>query len=244
MKKSDIITTYNNLLPELKKQIERYNTVTGEKYHTIGFALAVMGPQHMNYTKDDLEMKLNNRDSLIRKVVNDIQNYINIQNMKSSEAGRLFIQSMEDRKKELDDKLPEISCRFVSSFNELLHSIGLTDWEILQEEIPSYSTLYTELYNTNSRYGRLRCSIFFKDGQFRMDLSSSMCGSKEITCKDHFQYQQFKAYVTIFDNCDIVNKWLNTTYKEIAKEVSAINEELTDLEDSLENPYDAWMKSK
>ena len=77
-----------------------------------------------------------------------------------------------------------------------------------------------------------------------MDLSSSMCGSKEITCKEHFQYQQFKAYVNIFDHCEVVNKWLNTTYKELAKEVSGINDELNDLNDSLENPYDAWMKSK
>lgn len=245
MKKSDIINTYNSLLPELKKQVERYSTITGENYTTRGFSLDVMSPHHMNYTKDDLERKLLNRERLIRKVIDDTQNYINTQDMKSTESGRLFIQSMEDRKKELTDRLSEISRQFVTSFNELLNRIGMPDWKLFYENpIPGYSTIYIDIFQSTTRAARLRCSIFFKDGQFHMDLSSSMCGSKEITCKEHFQYQQFKAYVNIFDHCEIVNKWLNTTYKELAKEVSGINSVLNELNDNLENPYDAWMKSK
>lgn len=247
MKKSDIIDTYNNLLPELKREAQKYTAVTGKNYKDkFGFHIFNnMDPRHMLYTKDDLERMLHNRQRHIQIFIDATQDFINVEEMKSTESGIKFIKGLEERKKVLNDKLSEISCQFVSSFNKLLHSVGLTNWEILNGEIPSFSPLYSEIYYTNDGYYRLRCNIFCKDKWFKMELGSSVSGTVDITKKDKdHQYQQFKAYVTIFDNCEVFTKWLNTEYREMASKVDEIHNELCKIEDTLENPYDAWMKSK
>lgn len=249
MKKIEIISEYNNLAAELKTVTDNYNALTGEDY-TRQFTnniFYVMDPSRcMTWGKDELERYLANRQRLITNCKHDTDVYQKTEEMKSTEEGRNFIKMLEESRENYQKELDNLSEIFRTDFNRLLTTVGLDKWEIIpnrRDITPSFSTIYFDLYMKDVRYTNLHVTIDHKNGGWKMSVSCGLRGISSIQDRDD-QYHQFKAYVTICDNCDAFQAWMENTYCELAHQAYDLMNEIDRLDEDIKYPYDAWVNSK
>jgi hypothetical protein len=249
MKKFDIIVEYNSLASELRSAIDNYNALTGEDYtrqFTNNIFYVMDASRCMTWGKSELERYLANRQRLIAKCKRDTEVYQNTKELKSTEEGRNFIKMLEESRENLQKELDNLSEIFRTDFNRLLGTVGLDKWTLIPTRrgvTPSFYTVYFDIYNTEQKWANLHISIDHKNCKWVMSVNCGLRGSNDINDRGE-QYQQFKAYVTICDNCDAFQAWMENTYCELAHQAYDLMNEIDRLDDDIKYPYDAWVNSK
>ena len=247
MKKFDIIVEYNSLESELRTAVANYNAVTGENYEDkFNFCIfKKLGSHCMSWSKDELESHLSNRLSIIANCKRDTEVYQKTKEMKSTDEGIAFIKMLESKKESLENKLTDVCETFTTEFDNLLESVGLKDWTMKHPSrhiVPSHRGNYFTIIKKGDFYTNLSISIENRD-DWKMTVNSSVRGSADIRDRSD-QYQQFKAYITICDNCDVFQKWIETRYASLAHEAYDILVEIDKIDEDINHPYDAWMREK
>ena len=250
MKKADIITLFNSLLPEIKAAADKYESITGVKPECSSHVFRHLDWSYVkNWGKEELERYLNERQSLIKKWNTEGEIYVHKQEMLASDEGKAFIQGLEDKKAEYIEEIKNTteSCR--KSFNSLLETIGL-DWEAkrLRDLNPRYISFDIEKKSSETWPPELRVNIE-DDHRTRessglvMRVSSGLCGSGYLG-ENSKELEQFTAYVTIHKHADMFNGWVKTVYVDLARKVWELTLAIDKLDDQLSDPYTAWQESK
>lgn len=248
MKKFDIIVEYNGLASELRSAIDNYNTLTGEDYtkrFTNNIFYVMDSSRCMSWGKDELERYLANRQHLIATCKRDTEVYQKTKDMKSTEEGRNFIKSLEDTREKLQKELDNVCETFRTDFDRLLSTVGLDKWGSNPKRgqvVPSFHTIYFDIYHTEQKWTNLHISINRKNCKWVMTVNCGLRGSNDINDRTE-QYQQFKAYVTICDNADTFQAWMETTYCELAHQAYDLMNQIDQLDEDIKYPYDAWMRT-
>lgn len=250
MKKADIISTFNGLLPELEAAADKYMSITGKRPECGSHNFRTLNWDRVkNWGKEELERILANRQNLIKRLNTEGEIYVHKQEMLASEEGKAFIQGLENKKAEYIEEIKNTteSCR--KSFNSLLETIGL-DWEVkrLRDLNPRYISFDMEKKSTETWPPKLRVNIE-DDHRTRessglvMRVSSDLCGSGYLG-ENSKELEQFTAYVTIHKHADMFNGWVNTVYADLAHKVWELTLAIDKVDDQLSDPYTAWMESK
>lgn len=243
MTKAQIIDEYNSLTSELNNELNQYHELTGVEWPGIP-RHGNMSPGFLNYGKESLESFLCGRKSNIHSIREARENYINTQKLKSTLEGKVFLASLATKRQELTDSRDRISKEMFDSFNMLLRSCGLLDWEMMPMDIrkvvPAYA-VYFDVYNTKVRGSQVHIEIRYVDKKWRMRLNAATRGPEEISDRGD-QYQWYKGYVTIADNYELFQNWMETKYHTLAHQAYEIEEKFDDCEQAIDNPYRAWIK--
>ena len=248
MKKFDIIVEYNSLASELRSAIDNYNALTGEDYtrqFTNNIFYVMDASRCMTWGKSELERYLANRQRLIAKCKRDTEVYQNTKELKSTEEGRNFIKMMEEKRDKLQKEFDNVCETFRTDFDRLLSTVGLDKWHSnpgRNQVIPSFHTVYFDIYHDDMKWANLHVSLDHKDAKWVMSLNCGMRGSSDINDRTE-QYQQFKAYVTICDNADTFQAWMENTYCELAHQAYDLMNQIDQLDEDIKYPYDAWMRT-
>ena len=248
MKKFDIIVEYNSLASELHAAIDNYNMITGEDYtrqFTNNIFYVMDSSRCMSWGKDELERYLANRQRLIANCKRDTETYQNTKDMKSTEEGRNFIKSLEETREKLRKELDNVCEIFHTDFDRLLSTVGLDKWKSnlgRHQVVPSFSAVYFDIYHTEQKWANIHVSINHRDAKWVMTVNCGLRGSGDINDRTE-QYQQFKAYVTICDNADTFQAWMENTYCELAHQAYDLMNRIDRIEDDIKYPYDAWMRT-
>lgn len=248
MKKFDIIVEYNSLASELRSAIDNYNAITGEDYtrrFTNNIFYVMDSSRCMAWGKDELKRYLANRQHLIATCKRDTKVYQKTKDMKSTEEGRNFIKSLEDTREKLQKELDNVCETFRTDFDRLLSTVGLDKWcsnPKRSQVIPSFHTIYFDIYHTEQKWANLHISIDRKNCKWVMSVNCGLRGSNDINDRTE-QYQQFKAYVTICDNADTFQAWMENTYCELAHMAYDLMNRIDQLDEDIKYPYDAWMRT-
>lgn len=245
MKKSDIIDAYNALLPEVQKAQEKYKETTGEDFATYRCSSGILGPCYMNYSKDDLERFLNDRQNLIIEINNAIEIYVNTKQMMSTKEGQNFIQSLEEKKKSILDKLSDCKRQFITSLDNLLYNIGLTDWKTVPYDYePGSPYNYVSIYNITDKWCTMRLSIIRRNGNWTLEPNVSIYSGNHDVSQKETQYLQCLAFVTLCDHSKGVHKWMETIVDPLVKRGNDLKNEIDKIDEQLKDPYTAWQESK
>jgi len=244
MTKAQIIDEYNSLTSELNNELNQYYELTGVQWSG-NPRHGNMSPGFLNYGKESLESFLCGRKSTIYSIRGARYNYTNTQKLKSTPEGRDFLSSLATKRQELTDSRDRISKEMFDAFNILLRSCGLLDWEMgpmeIRKVVPAYDAVCFDVYNTKVRGSQVHIEIRYVDKKWRMRLNAAVRGSEEISDRGE-QYQWYKGYVTIADNYELFQNWMETKYHTLAHQAYEIKEELDDCEQAIDNPYRAWIK--
>lgn len=251
MKKSDIINEYNSLTEQLKAELETYKSVTGEDFPG-HINTGNMDSSFMLWSKDELEQKLCMRKSSIYSIREKIENYDNMKNLESTVEGRMFIESLSDRKAELEKEIDGVSERMHDSFGSLLESIGLEGWGMcpvdVRKTVPSFRWTSFDIYKIGKRnevsvgYPHISIYIEYKNGKWEMKLNSATSGGETITDFGD-EYWRFKAYVTICDHSREMREWMDSVYDDMAHKAYDLQSELEKVKEDIDNPYGAWTRT-
>ena len=245
MKKSDIIDSYNNLLPKVQEAQEKYKETTGEYFTTYGYSPEILGPRYMNYSKDELERLLNNRQNLIIKINDAIKTYANTKQMMSTKEGQNFVQSLEEKKKSILDKLSDCKRQFVTSLDNLLYNIGLTNWKTVPRDYePGSPYNYVSIYNITDKWCTMRLSIIRRNGDWTLEPNISLYSGNHDVSKKETQYLQCLAFVTLCDHSEEVYGWMETVVDPLVNRGNKLKNEIDKIDEQLEDPYTAWQESK
>ena len=248
MKKFDIIVEYNSLASELRSAIDNYNALTGEDYtrqFTNNIFYVMDSSRCMTWGKDELERYLANRQRLIANCKRDTEVYQKTKEMKSTEEGRNFIKMMEEKRDKLQKELDNVCETFRTDFDRLLSTVGLDKWGSNPKRhqiIPSFHTIYFDIYHSEQKWANLHISIDHKLGKWVMSVNCGLKGTSDINDRNE-EYQQFKAYVTICDNADTFQAWMENTYCELAHQAYDLMDQIDQLDEDIKYPYDAWMRT-
>ena len=253
MKKADIISTYNGLLPELYDLAEHYEKVTGKKYQGTDMrGFRSMNERHLTWAKDDLERLLYEVHKYITDIPKDEENFVANRDFKESEQGKLFIANLQAKRSSLYKEIKDVAKSFYESFNSVLASVGLSDWmvqaRIPEEEIfpyilPTRRYVYLDIQKKDMPYATLHVTINRDRGEWKMSVSSSMHTQiGGIQAKDE-QYHQYKAYVTFHDYAIVFQTWMENGYSALANECERLTEEIDNIENDLKDPWTTWKES-
>ena len=251
MKKIDIISAYNTLLPKLADLADHYEKATGQKYPE-SIPVYTLGSRALNWGKEELERYLNNVQRLATEIPHNEEIFINNRDFKESEQGKSFIANLEAKRTSLYNEIKETTKTFYESFNSILSSVGLSDWEIHaripEEEIfpyilPTFRHTYFDIQKKDMMHASLHVTIDRNRGGWNMEVSSSMhCRVGGIQAKDE-QYHQYKAYVIFHDFAIVFQTWMENNYADLANTVDRLIEEVDKVESQLHDPWSAWKEA-
>lgn len=245
MKKADIISAYNGLLPEVEAAVNTYKTVTGKEWNQYQLFYK-MSQRNMTWSKDELERYLRDRQKAIKNIKFETEVYNNTEAMKSSTEGLAFIKSLEETKAKAEKEMDDVADSFHKKFNALLVSIGMEDWALNPNAkiIPSHSANYFSIFNNKDHWTSMHITIKNGDKMWRLEPGVSVQSSTHEVSDRDFQYIICKAYVTLCENDDTIHTWLKSTYEPMAHKVYDLWEIIDKADRDLKNPYEAWMENK
>ena len=253
MKKSEIISAYNGLLPTLYEVADHYEATTGKKYQGMNMRnYHSLGERALVWGKDDLERHLYEVQKYITDIPKEEEIFIANKDFKGQDQGKLFIASLETKQHALIEKIKGVTKTFYESFNALLNSVGLSGWEIQSripnEDVfpyvmPTFRHSYFEIQKKDMPNATLHVTINRDKGEWKMEVSSSMhCRVGGIHVKDE-QYHQYKAYVTFHDFSLVFQTWMENNYAAMAKTIDELIEEVNKVDEQLRDPWTAWKES-
>jgi len=255
MKKSEILTAYNALLPELESVTAHYKATTGQDYPGLDYGIfRQLHPNNVSWGKFYLEDLLNKRERIIRNCVEDETIFINNKRFKDTEGGKSFIFDLEVKRLNFFKELNQISNTFYKEFDELLATVGLPEWKMLvrptQEDqypryIPSTRNIYFDIQHSEMMYASLHVEIGKeRNGRWTMVVSSSMhTRTGDIFARDE-QFHQYKAYVTICEHALVFQTWMESKYQEMAHKCYDLLDEIDKVDNDLKDPYTAWKNNQ
>lgn len=244
MTKSEIIAEYNSLLPEVKKAVEEYKTITGKELDD-RHLYYVMSERNMTWGKDNLQEYLTSRKRILENIQYSIKVYNGTEKMKSSKEGLDFIHSLEEKKKSILDKLSDCKRHFVTSLDNLLYSIGLTDWKTVPHDYePGSPYNYVSIYNITDKWCTMRLSIIRRNGNWTLEPNISLYSGNHDVSQKETQYLQCLAFVTLCDHSEEVHKWMETIVDPLVNRGNDLKNEIDKIDEQLEDPYTAWQESK
>ena len=247
MKKKEIIMEYNGLLSVLRSEVEEYENMTGEEYprkYKWGF-FNEMKPGSCGLTKEDLEWYLEERERDIDLCRCMKREFTENEKVKSSDEGRMFVESLKERKGEIDRMIGDACMRFTDSFNALLKDAGLRGWTVVTGSsriIPSDVTCF-RISDGSRECADIDVTLVTRNSQVTMSLSTAVSGSEDISSRGR-QYRRFKAYTMICDNDGLFNGWLSGEYREMTREIARLDLELRKVNEDIARPYGPWMAYK
>ena len=250
MKKADIISNYNALLPEFFKVVDHYEKATGQKYPDLDLdTFRTLGFHASNWGKEYLEDLYDHLQGLVKQIPQDEEIFLCNKDFKVSEIGKDYISGLESRKDDLYRGVKESCQEFYDSFNNLLKSVGLSDWVIaaripegnkFPNLMPSFQTMYFDIRKKDMPQAYLHISINHTMKDWTMHLGSCLHSNVgDITAQDE-QYQQFKTYVTICEHSLVFQTWMEVTLKSYADKIYFLTDEIEEVENDLKDPYTSW----
>jgi len=253
MKKSDIIDAHNALLNKLKTVLAEYKALTGLDYPKADYLISQLGPYTMNWGKESLQNRLNERQNAIITIPQEADIYVKTEEMKSSEEGQAFIASLEKCQTDILAEIHNLSKDFVAKFNEMLAICGLKDWEIvtyknleknaLPHILPSFGKEFFDIVKKDMMYARVHIHIGCDHGEWKMSVAAGINGGT-VLGENGEEYQQFKAYITICDHAKAFQIWMNNTYNKMAEQMKSLLAALDKADEAVRDPYAAWIASK
>lgn len=244
MKKEEIIGSYNALREEVITTLDLYRTTMGESYpHYV--PQNCMYNSDMRRSKDELESELRRRQNAITDMKEMMRKELAKRDMLSTEEGRKFIKELEEKKEAMHNNINIAAKELAGSFEKVLAKAGLSDWKVSATDglFPVYDHIYFNIEMKNNRRASLSISINRKNGEWKMDVSSSLhCGANKTIQDRTEQYQQFKAYITICDACGIFQNWMETTYADSCKVFTKFLDDQDVLEEMIKNPAEYYNK--
>ena len=253
MKKIEIISTYNSLLPTLYELADHYEAATGKKYQEMNMRnYRSLGERALTWGKDALERHLYEVQRYITDIPKDEEIFIANRDFKESDQGTMFIANLESKQHALIERIKGVTKTFYESFNSLLNSVGLAGWEIpnrIPKEdtfpyvMPTFRRTFFDIQMKDMKNATLHVTIERNKGEWKMEVSSSMhCRVGGIQVKDE-QYHQYKAYVTIHDFSLVFQTWMENNYAAMAKTIDELIEEVNKVDEQLRDPWTAWKES-
>ena len=250
MKKSDIITTHNTLLNDIKAVLAEYKALTGLDHPKADTLVIQLGPHTMNWGKDFLQERLDYRQRMLRQIKQEAEIYVKTEEMKSTEKGQEFIASLAKRQRDIMDSLHQVSKEFVDSFNEMLALAGLNDWEVvwypqdhseMPRRLPSFRHMYFDIWKKDSKHAGVHVTIDHEREGWMMQVGSSLQGGT-ILGKPGDEFYQYKAYVTICEHAKAFQIWMEITYRDLAGKAYDLTNELEKADEDVRDPYAAWVR--
>ena len=252
MKKSDIIDAHNALLNKLKAVLAEYKTLTGHDYRNTYSLIPQLGPHTMNWSKEFLQNRLDERRNAIITIPQEADIYVKTEELKSSEEGQAFIAALKKNQADIMDSLHQVSKEFVDGFNKMLAQVGLENWEMVwypQEKsemphyIPSFHRGYFDIWMEKSKYSRVHITINHDRDGWEMQVSTGLQGGTTLG-KLGEEFDCFEAYVIICKHSHAFQIWMENDYQELASKAYDLMEELNKVDEAVRNPYTAWIASK
>lgn len=253
MKKSDIISTHNALLNDIKAVLAEYEATTGHSYYKADSLISQLGPHTISWGKDYLQERLDERQKALTSIKEEAELYVKTEEMKASEEGKAFIASLKKRQDDIMDGLHQVSKEFVDSFNEMLAQAGLEDWKVvwypqdhseMPRYIPCFHHMSFDLWMEKSKcYSRVHISINHDRDGWEMQVSTGLQGGTTLG-KPSEEFECFKAYVTIAEHHKAFQIWMETTYRELASKAYDLLNDLQKADEDVHDPYAAWVSSK
>lgn len=243
MKKSEIIEQYNSLGERVKEIHKLYVTTTNmEITGSIDGGYIMNSHWASRYSKDELEELLKNRMKFISRVEKELEIWKRTKDLKSTEEGRNFIKELEDKKKELEERIETSGKMLAMGFEYCLKKVGMEDWKVSRKEgiVPERSYVYFDIEKEGID---ARLSIIVDLHNIKgMEVSSSLhCyGRKDISNFDE-NYWQFKGYTLIHENHEIFEDWVKKDFNYYDSELYRIREEIDKTDKILSDPTTEYL---
>ena len=251
MKKSDIITAHNTLLPEIKASLAEYKALTGLDHPKADTLVNQLGPHTMNWGKEFLQERLDYRQKALTSIKEEAEIYVKTEELKSSEKGQEFIASLKKRQNDIMDSLHQVSKEFADKFNEMLALVSLEDWQVvwypkdhseMPHLLPSFHHEYFDIWmKKSSKYSRVHITINHDRNGWEMNVSTGLQGGTTLG-KSSEEFDCFKAYVTICEHARAFQIWMETTYRDLASKAYDLLNELEKADEDVRDPYAAWVR--
>lgn len=185
-----------------------YKNVTGKNV-SYQYNIYKLDKRYLKHSKYELEKILNTRKNLMVEFTQKAMNFIENERFLSIEEGKTFVKELDEKFEKVKDERASVCKQIVKDFNKMLEQIGLIGWETVPYEVRSIQPRYEYTpFEISKRlddddFANLHIYISYENKKFEMCVGSSVSGADNINDNEKMQYQQFKAYVTIFDNAHL-----------------------------------------
>ena len=193
MKKSEIISAYNGLLPTLYEVADHYEATTGKKYQGMNMRnYHSLGERALVWGKESLERHLYEVQRYIAEIPKDEDIFIANKDFKGQDQGKLFIAGLETKQHALIEKIKGVTKTFYESFNAILNSVAMSDEPVLNI-IQTIASLKKEIHEHEADPDLKKLSV----GQL-----AALCSNLARGCEKQYKeeeaalFRELAAYFT------------------------------------------------